>query len=73
MNVLDENIPSDQREQLERRRLPLRQIGIELGNSGMGDDDIIPLLHRLPHPPRSGPANSVAPQPPPGEHPRPPR
>jgi hypothetical protein len=48
MNVLDENIPSDQRAELHRRRLPLRQIGFELGETGMGDDDIIPLLHRLP-------------------------
>jgi hypothetical protein len=50
MNVLDENIIADQREQLRRWRIPFRQIGYELASSGTSDAQIIPLLLQLKHP-----------------------
>lgn len=46
MNVLDENIVSKQRRQLEDWRIHVRQIGFELGRAGMKDhNEVIPLLH----------------------------
>ena len=50
MNVLDEHVPAEQRELLKRRRIPVRQIGRDVGRPGMQDEQIIPLLRRLPHP-----------------------
>jgi hypothetical protein len=50
MNVLDENIIASQREQLRRWRIPFRQIGHEVANSGAKDPEIVPLLLRLKHP-----------------------
>lgn len=51
MNVLDENIPADQRELLERWRIRTRQIGRDVGRQGMKDEDeIIPLLLQLSRP-----------------------
>src|SRR5258708_39261317 len=47
MNVLDENVLADQREQLEQWHVRFRQIGTEIGRAGMGDDEIIPLLLTL--------------------------
>lgn len=47
MNLLDENFPDDQREQLRKFGLIVRQIGHDEGRFGMTDDEIIPLLHRL--------------------------
>ena len=47
MNVLDENIPDSQRQLLRGWRIPVRQIGHEVGRSGAKDDAVIPLLHRL--------------------------
>jgi len=44
MNVLDENVPESQRALLRSKRVPLRQIGQEIGRKGMKDDEIIPLL-----------------------------
>jgi hypothetical protein len=35
MNVLDENIPEDQRELLRRWRIHTRQIGEDVGRKGM--------------------------------------
>ncbi len=46
MNVLDENVPESQRLLLRRARLPVRQIGREIGRQGMKDSEIIALLHR---------------------------
>ena len=46
MNILDENIPEDQRQLLRSWRIRVRQIGHEVGRPGMKDDQIIPLLHR---------------------------
>jgi len=48
MNILDENILLSQRDQLRARKVHFRQIGMEIGRSGMKDrNDIIPLLHTL--------------------------
>ncbi len=50
MNILDENIPKPQRQLLERWRIPVRQIGYNLGRRGMQDDEIIPFLQQLRRP-----------------------
>lgn len=46
MNVLDENIPDSQRLLLKSWRIPVLQIGHEVGRQGLKDDAIIPLLHK---------------------------
>jgi hypothetical protein len=48
MNLLDENISESQRRLLQGWRIRVRQIGVDLGRSGMNDEEIISLLHRLP-------------------------
>jgi hypothetical protein len=50
MNVLDENVPDSQLEILRSRRVPVRQIGLDIGRKGMKDDEIIPLLLQLDRP-----------------------
>ena len=50
MNVLDENILESQRQWLQSRRIPVRQIGQELGRKGMQDEEISPLLLALRRP-----------------------
>jgi len=50
MNVLDENFPDDERLVLLRKGIHVRQIGRDIGIEGMGDDQIIPLLHGLDRP-----------------------
>ncbi len=51
MNILDEDIGLSQRQQLEAWKIHFRQIGVEIGSSGMKDhEEIIPLLHRLKRP-----------------------
>jgi hypothetical protein len=50
MNILDENILADQRLLLSGWRVPFRQIGYEIGNQGMEDEEIIPLLLALSRP-----------------------
>jgi hypothetical protein len=47
MNILDENIPDSQRQLLRSWRIKFRQIGYEIGNQGIKDENIIPLLHRF--------------------------
>jgi hypothetical protein len=47
MIILDENIPEDQRQLLRSWRVPVRQIGVEVGHPGMQDEEILPLLHRV--------------------------
>ena len=44
MNVLDENILESQRQLLLNWRVPIRQIGVEIGRKGLKDREIIPLL-----------------------------
>lgn len=50
MSVLDENIVESQRQLLRSWRIHIREIGHELGRTGMLDDEIIPLLGRLRQP-----------------------
>ena len=50
MIILDENIPRDQWEELRRKRVPVKKIGVDIGRKGLDDEDIIPLLHRLNRP-----------------------
>jgi hypothetical protein len=50
VNVLDENILASQRALLRRRRVPVRQIGIELGRKGTTDEEILSLLRELRRP-----------------------
>ena len=50
MNILDENIPRNQRELLIGWRISIRQIGHDIGRKGIQDDEIIPLLHQLHRP-----------------------
>lgn len=51
MNILDENIDLFTRLNLAQWKIHFRQIGIEIGHSGMKDfDEIIPLLHSLRRP-----------------------
>lgn len=47
MNLLDENIPRRQRLILASWRIRFREIGEEVGHSGIKDGEIIPLLHSL--------------------------
>jgi hypothetical protein len=46
MNILDENIPKNQRQLLESWRISIRQIGVNAGNAGMKDKEIIALLQQ---------------------------
>ncbi|MEM7117571.1 MAG: DUF5615 family PIN-like protein [Chloroflexota bacterium] len=46
MNILDENIPRNQRELLNSWRIPIRQIGHDISRKGIQDDEIIPFLHQ---------------------------
>jgi len=47
MIILDENFPESQRQLLRGWRVPLRQIGYEVGRKGLKDDEILPFLrHR---------------------------
>lgn len=47
MNILDANIIASQRDQLRAWRIPFRQIGVELADQGIADENIIPLLHQI--------------------------
>ena len=47
MIVLDQNYPKDQREILRSWRIPIRQIGFEIGRAGMKDDELVPFLIQL--------------------------
>ena len=50
MNLLDENIVESQRQLLRAWRIPVRQIGHELGHKGMADEQVIPFLLTLRRP-----------------------
>lgn len=50
MILLDENIPRSQRHYLRTQRFPVRQIGYEIGRSGMQDEEILPFLLSLRRP-----------------------
>ncbi len=48
MNILDEDISAPECERLRAHKIHFRQIGVEIGSSGLKDrEEIIPLLHRL--------------------------
>jgi hypothetical protein len=47
MNLLDENIPEDQRALLQYWGIPVHQIGVDVGRKGMADEEIIAFLHTL--------------------------
>lgn len=47
MNILDENIPENQRQLLRSWRIPMRQIGYDVGRQGLKDREIILLLLQL--------------------------
>ena len=44
MTLLDENIPDDQQEEMERRGTPARKVGRDWGRKGMSDEDILAAL-----------------------------
>lgn len=50
MIVLDENIFADQRELLQDRKIAARQIGVDMGEQGLSDEEIVTLLHQLARP-----------------------
>lgn len=50
MVVLDENVDEAEAQTLRRARLHVRQIGPDIGRSGMKDPDIFRLLQRLSRP-----------------------
>lgn len=50
MLVLDENLPAGQRLLLRSWRIRFRAIGEEVAFSGAKDENLIPVLHRLPNP-----------------------
>lgn len=50
MNILDENIPQNQRQLLESWRISIRQIGVNVGRRGMKDNEIISLLQQARRP-----------------------
>src|SRR6266542_2525233 len=50
MNILDENIPKNQRQLLESWRISIKQIGINVGRTGMKDNEIISFLQQARRP-----------------------
>jgi hypothetical protein len=50
MNILDEQILESQRQLLRSWRIPVRQIGYDIGRKGLKDREIIPLLLQLRNP-----------------------
>ena len=50
MNVLDENIPLDQRDLLRAWGIPCRIIGLDTARLSIGDDNMLAMLHRLKQP-----------------------
>jgi hypothetical protein len=50
VNVLDENIPLDQRDLLRTWGVHCRVIGQDIAPISIGDDNILALLHRLKQP-----------------------
>jgi hypothetical protein len=50
VNLIDENVPQEECALLRQKGFPVTQIGNGIGRKGMGDDEIIPLLHQLNRP-----------------------
>jgi hypothetical protein len=49
VNILDENIIASQRQLLRSWRIRVRQIGYDLAQKGISDEQIIPFLRVLHH------------------------
>lgn len=47
MIILDENFPESQRQLLRGWRVPIRQVGYEVGRKGLKDNEIVPLALQL--------------------------
>ncbi len=47
MLVLDENLPASQRQLLRNWRIRFRSIDVEVATSGIKDENLIAMLHRL--------------------------
>jgi hypothetical protein len=50
MNILDENLAAQQCDKLREWQIQFRQIGRHLALRGTSDENLIPVLHRLPQP-----------------------
>jgi hypothetical protein len=50
MLVLDENLPASQRRLLRNWRIRFRVVGADVAAPGTKDENLIPVLHRLPRP-----------------------
>ncbi len=50
MNILDEQVPEEQRRLLRSWRVPVRKIGYDIGRQGIKDPEIIPFLLTLRRP-----------------------
>ena len=50
MIILDENISRDQREAFQKWKIKFKQIGYDLANKGIIDENIIVVLHSLKQP-----------------------
>jgi len=50
MLVLDENLPASQRRLLRNWLIRFRAVGVDVEASGAKDENLIPVLHRLPRP-----------------------
>ena len=50
MLVLDENVPAAQRQLLRNWRVHFRVVGSDVAFYGTKDENLIPVLHRLPNP-----------------------
>ncbi len=50
MLVLDENLPASQQQLLRKWRIRFRVVGIEVAIAGTKDENLVPVLHRLPAP-----------------------
>jgi hypothetical protein len=50
MLVLDENLPEGQQQLLRKWRIRFRTVGVDVAACGTRDENLIPVLHRLPQP-----------------------
>ena len=50
MLVLDENLPASQQHLLRKWRVHFRMVGVEVAAPGAKDENLVPVLHGLPHP-----------------------
>lgn len=50
MLIADENLPAAQRRWLRKWRVHVRVVGVDMASRGTDDENLIPLLHRLPQP-----------------------